>query len=407
MENRNVPYILDPMGLDIHREAARLRERGDVTRVELCGVPAWAITSHALLSKLFADHRRVSRDPRRHWPAWINGEISPEWPLYTWFDAQNMFTSHGLEHQRLRALVSRALTPRRVDGLRPRIAEIVSELLDAIEPEPDVPVDLCSRFAFAVPIRVFCELMGITDPHTRNRMCDSVQGIFRTASTAEQVAATYTGIHAIVDDLIRLKTREPGDDLTTALIAARAEGDARLTEKELIGTIIVMMMGGYETTANLFGNAIHALLSHPGQLELVRTSVVRWEDVIEETLRFQSSVANLPLWFAVEDIELDTVTIRKGDAILASLAAAGRDPRVYGDDADEFDVAREHGKHLHFGHGVHFCVGAALARTEAVIALPALFERFPDMRLPADGDDVIRTESFIMNGLRTLPALLR
>lgn len=397
---------MDPQGRNIHGEVAQLRKRGDVSRVELNGVPAWAVTSHATERKLFSDPR-VSRDPRKHWPAWINGEIPREWPLFTWLDAQNMFTAHGSEHRRLRDVVSKTLTPRRVESLRPRIEQITFECLEKLAAQSGDVVDLRAAYTQEIPIRVFCELMGIGETGMRDRMCRCVQGLFHTAASPEDVVATHKEVHAMIKDLISAKRQKPGDDLTSALIAARTEaGGPHLTEDELVGTILVMMMGGYETTANLFGNAIVTILSHPDQLELLRNSVITWRDVIEETLRYEPSVANLPLRFAAEDIELDGATIPKGDAIIVGLAAAGRDPAFFGADAECFDATRVNKKHFAFGHGIHACLGALLARIEAEIALSSLFDRFPRIALAEPAGGLEPVESWIMNGFRTLPVRL-
>ncbi len=196
--------------------------------------------------------------------------------------------------------------------------------------------------------------------------------------------------------------------MTSGLIAARDEdGDSRLSEQELLDTLLLMLSAGHEATVNLLDNALHALLTHPKQLALVRSGEVSWDDIIDETLRVQAPVANLPLRYAVEDIELAGVTIRKGEAILVSYAAAGRDPEVHGPDADQFDATRPNKDHISFGHRVHFCVGMSLARLEATIALPALFERYSDVELAVALEELLPVDSFISNGHRDLPVRLR
>jgi cytochrome P450 len=167
-----------------------------------------------------------------------------------------------------------------------------------------------------------------------------------------------------------------------------------------------MISAGHETTVNLLDNAVHALLTHPDQLELVRSGKANWSDVIEETLRVEAPVASLPLSYAVEDIEAGEVRIRKGEAILAVYAAAGRHPAYHGPTADSFDVLRPAKEHLAFGHGVHFCLGAPLARLEAEIALPALFERFPQLALAVGEGELQPVESFISHGHLSLPVRL-
>ncbi len=187
----------------------------------------------------------------------------------------------------------------------------------------------------------------------------------------------------------------------------RDESASQLSETELVDTLLLLISAGHETTVNLLDNAIHLLLTHPEQLAHVRAGRASWNDVIEEALRLRSPVANLPLRYAVEDVQAGDVLIRKGDAIITAYAAAGRDSAVHGADADVFDVTRTNKDHLAFGHGVHFCLGAPLARMEAAIALPRLFDRFPDLALAEPAGGLRQVQSFISNGHLTLPARLR
>ncbi|MFD3310172.1 cytochrome P450 [Streptomyces sp. NPDC058694] len=406
--------VIDPSGHDIHGEAARIRERGPVTRVELPdGVEAWAVSSTDLLKKLLTDPR-VSKDPRQHWPVWINGEISPEWPLFTWVAVQNMFTAYGGEHKRLRTLVAKAFTARRTAALQPRIEEITKTLLDRIDEagRRSEVVDLREEFCYPLPIQVISELFGLPEEKGAELRA-VVDGIFNTAATPEEVTDIYTRLYAALGELVAAKRELPGDDLTSALISARDdEGDTRLSEQELLDTLVLMISAGHETTVNLIDNAIHALLTHPEQLAHVRAGRATWDDVIEETLRVQAPVASLPLRYAVEDLAIgelggpEGVVIGKGEAILAAYAAAGRNPADHGADADLFDVTRLGKEHLAFGHGVHFCLGAPLGRMEARIALPALFERFPDLGLALPERELTPVASFISNGHRDLPVRL-
>ncbi|GGQ27476.1 cytochrome P450 [Actinomadura coerulea] len=400
-----IPLVIDPAGSDVQGEAAKLRARGPVTPVELPGgVVAWAVTGQEQLKRLLADPR-VSKDPNLHWTKWIDGEIAEDWPLSLWVSVRNMFTAYGDDHRRLRTIISRAFTPRRTEALRPDVEEITRSLLDGLAASPGGRADLREAFAYPLPIEVICRLFGVPD-ETRPALRRCVDGVFNTALTAEEAFANQTEMYGILQDFVAFRRREPADDLAGVLISSRDEDGSRLSEQELVDTLILMISAGHETTVNLLDQAITALLTHPDQYALVRSGEVPWTEVIEEALRWQAPVANLPLRYAVEDIDVDGVTIGKGEAILAVYAAAGRDLALHGDDADLFDVRRANKEHIAFGHGVHYCVGSHLARLEAEIALPALFGRFPDMALAVDPAELRPVESFISNGHRALPVVL-
>lgn len=401
------PFVIDPTGRDIFGEAERIRALGPVVRVEMPGgVPAWAVSDPELLRRLLADPR-VSKDAYQHWSAWIDGEISPDWPLYPWVVVRNMLTAYGPDHRRLRGLIAGAFTARRITVLRPRIEEITGDLLEELAGLPaDRPVDLRERYAYQLPVKVICELFGIEDGANREELSRCVDVLFNMGKAPEETLAAYESQQQILRELVAEKREHPGDDLSSDLIAAR-DGTSPLSEEELVDTLALFVSAGQETTANLLGNAIIAMLTHPDQLERARSGDVAWQEVIEETLRNQAPVPNLPLRFAVEDIDLgDGVTLRAGEAILACYGAAGRDPRIHGSDADRFDVTRETKTHLAFGYGVHHCLGAPLARLEVAIALPALFERFPNLTLAVEPGELPPLESFVSNGYRALPARL-
>ncbi|WP_067702949.1 cytochrome P450 family protein [Nocardia jejuensis] len=401
------PIVLDPTGTDIQGESARIRESGPVTLVELHGVPAWSVTDAVVLQGLLTDPR-VSKAASLHWSAYLNGEITAEWPLLPWVAVDNMFTAYGADHKRLRKLVAPAFTHRRTTALQPRIEAITAALLDKLETVPRGEiVDLRELYCYPVPIQVISELMGV--PDDRNpalRKC--VDTFFDGSIGPEEGMANYLEMYGLVSEIVAMKRETPGDDIISVLIATRDEDDdSQLLEKELVDTLMLVINAGHETTVNLLDQAVFALLNRPELLADVLADKISWADVVEETLRYEAPVAHLPLRYAVEDIEIGDVRIPKGDAILASYAGANRDPNVHGADADEFDPHRaSKDKHLAFGYGVHHCVGAPLARLEATIALPALFARFPDLRLAEDPAGLEKVVSFISNGHARLPVTL-
>jgi cytochrome P450 len=369
------------------------------------GVEAWAITQLERQRELMTDPR-VSKDPYQHWPLWVNGEITDDWPLSFWVSLRSMFTAYGEDHRRLRSLVSKAFTARRVQMLRPRIEQNIQERLDALAAKPPGEmVDLREEFAYSLPIEVFCQLSGLPDA-MQPVLRDLVERGFDTAATKEEADATRVEFWLTMQKLVELKRQTPGDDLTSGLIAARDENGSRYEEEELVGTLIVMIGAGHETTVNLLDHAITALITHPEQLARVQAGRNSWNDVIDESLRWQPPANNVLLRYAVEDITFDGVTIKKGDAIVISVAAAGRDPHRHGENADHFDVTRADKDHNAFGHGVHYCVGAPLARLQAEIALPALFDRFPAMKLAVPLDELQPVQSMVSNGHRSIPVIL-
>lgn len=391
--------VLDAAGRAPLDEVARLRARGPVTRVGLPGgVEAWAVTDLALLRPMLVDPR-ISKDSHQHWSALVNGEITREWPLFTWVTSKSMFNSYGSEHRRLRKVAARAFTARRTRAMRPKIEAATAGALDrlAAAGADGAVVDLREQFAYPVPIEVICDLLGVPDGQ-RADMRRYADVLMDTSATAEEALATQVALRALITQLVETKREAPGDDLTSVLAA-------ELPAAEAAGTAQLSLIAGHETTVNLLASAVRLLLTHPDVLAAARAGEVAWADVVDETLRVAPPVVYIPLRFAVEDLELGGVHIGKGEPIIAAFGAPGRDPGLH-DEPAVFNPAREDRTHLAFGAGAHHCPGEPLARLEAEIALPALFDRFPGLRLVDPDGDHGEVPGFVANGPVHLAAVL-
>ncbi|MFE6099786.1 cytochrome P450 [Streptomyces laurentii] len=401
------PFVLDPTSADHHAEDRALRARGAATPVDILGVTAWSVSDPALL-KYLATRPYVSKDARAHWPAFA--ETVATWPLALWVAVDNMFTAYGGDHRRLRRLIAPAFSTRRIADLTPVVEDLVTGLLDELDALPaGEAVDLRERLAYPLPIAVIGRMLGLSSARL-DGLRTVVDRVFATTLSAEEAADNTATLYRLLDELIAEKRASPGDDMTSFLIATRdEEGDGgTLTAAELRGTLVLMLSAGYETTVNVIDQAIASLLTDPAQLAHVRAGRCDWGDVVEETLRHEPSIKHLPMRFALQDIPLpDGRTIRAGEAILSSYSAANRHPDWHGEDADRFDATRISKEHLAFGHGVHFCLGAPLARLELVTVLREFFARFPEARLAVSADTLRPLPTLISNGHVELPVVLR
>lgn len=387
--------------VDPYRVFAQMREHDPV----LCqpGVDGesmiWFLTRHDDVAAVLLDDERFVRDPRL---ALTEDELAgQELPAALQAIDNHMLNRDGQDHRRLRRLVTKAFTPKVVEQLRPRIQAIADELLDAVETRGSM--DLSAEFAFPLPITVIAELLGV--PTADQRRFETWSNAIITPALEPEALERFFGqmgeFVAYLTDLFAARRADPQDDLVSALLAARDESDA-LTEEEVFGTVVLLIVAGHETTVGLIGNAVVNLLSHQDQLELIRADPSLIPAAIEEVLRYEGPVERTLNRWAATDVELRGRTIRRGEVVIAILGSADRDPERY-PDPDRLDVTREDKRHLAFGRGSHFCLGAPLARLEAEIALETLFRRLPTLRLAVAPDELEWRATPTFRRLETLP----
>jgi cytochrome P450 len=365
------------------------------------GRPLWLVTRRDDVLKVLKDprfvkDRAVSRAGDKSAPA-------PQWPdALRWLNG--MLTAiDPPQHTRLRRIVTRAFSTRLVESLRPRIQAIADELLDA--PLARGRIELTTELAFPLPIIVICELLGLpADDRARFREWSDVLVTHAGLRDAQAVAALVPALEAVAAYLRRLfaaKQRAPGDDLISRLLRAQDEGEA-LTEDEMISQVLLMIIAGHETTAHLIGNGVLALLRHPATMERLVREPQLLPRAIEELLRYDGPVETSTLRFAREDVQWGGVTISRGDSVLAVLSSANRDER-HGTQPERLVIERNDNAHLAFGHGIHFCIGAPLARLEAEIAIGTLLARLRGVRLEIDPSALRWRVGPLVRGLATLP----
>ncbi|MCX4767664.1 cytochrome P450 [Streptomyces sp. NBC_01275] len=384
--------IADPDS-DPHSVYARLREAGPVHRITgTDGLPAWLVTRYDDVRQALADPR-LSLDKRNAKPGGYHGLSLP--PA---LDA-NLLNMDPPDHTRIRRLVSQAFTPRRVALLREPIRETAESLLDAIEPLGRA--DLIASYAAPLPITVICGLLGVA-PHDRPDFRSWTDAL--TAPDPERPQQAKDAVRALLGFFTRLiadKRAAPAEDLLSGLIAVRDDED-RLSEDELMSLAFLILIAGYENTVHLIGNAVLSLLGHPDQLAALRADPGLLSGAVEELARYDGPVPLAVRRFPTEDVTIGGVTVPAGETVLPCLASAHRDPRRF-TEPDRLDLGRDARGHLALGHGIHYCLGAPLARMETEIALAALLDRFPGLTLDLPPEGPHWRPSMRSRGLRALP----
>lgn len=387
---------MDPAeGLIDHPYAVydRLRDTAPVHRVAgTDGNPAWLVTRYEDVREALANPL-LSMDKKHALPGGYQGLSLP--PA---LDA-NLLNMEAPDHTRIRRLVVRAFTSRRIEQLRTPVRETADRLLDALGPHGSA--DLMTAYAAPLPITVICDLLGIPGEYRRDfRAWTDVlvaPDPTRPGAAKEAVAAMLGFLTQLLAD----KRKKPADDLLSDLIAVRDEGD-RLTEDELMSLAFLILFAGYENTVQLIGNAILGLLTHPDQLAALRANPERFPNAVEEFARHEGPALLAIRRFPVEDVTIGAVTVPAGETVLLSLAAANRDPARF-PDPERLDLGRDASGHLDLGRGIHYCVGAPLARLETEIAVSALLERLPDLALDTDPAELRWRPSLRARGLLALP----
>jgi cytochrome P450 len=393
----------EPLELDLeffqdpHAIYALLREEGPARQVVMPnGVPGWLVTSYDDARSLLGDPR-ISKDNSRAAGLFPPGLAGPHaLPL-----SASMLNSDPPDHTRLRKLVTRAFTSQTIAGLRPRIEQVAGELLDAMP--AGATVDLLSAYALPLPIAIISDMLGVPVAD-RDDFRDWTLA-FVTVTSPEPLAEASRQLTAFLAAIVEDKRAHPGDDMLSRLVQV-SDGSDRLSADELLSMAFLLLVAGFETTVNLIANGVLSLLRHPGQLALLQSDPTLLPGAVEEFLRYEGPVNVATVRFTTEPLRVGGADIPAGQFVMISPLAANRDERRFAD-PDHLDIARPPSGHIAFGHGIHHCLGAPLARLEGQVAIGRLLSRFPDLALAAEPGELRWRSSTLMHGLRTLPVRLR
>ncbi|MEV0251256.1 cytochrome P450 [Nocardia sp. NPDC050712] len=380
----------------VYRELYRL---GPIHRVRVDSVEGWLIVDHDV-----AKQACVEPNISKHIGSPAGQAVLAKHGAGENFNAaitDNMLFADPPQHTRLRKLVQKAFAGRAIRELGPRITDIADQLLDQMCAEGSV--DLLDSYAFPLPVAVICELLGVPEDD-KDDFRAWTAGVVDESTSIEERTSAGISFFTYLNNLIPARTEQPGEDLLSELIVAMDDGD-RLDQQELISMLLLLLAAGHETTVNLIGNAVHQLLREPALAERLRADPAGIPAFVEEILRTQGPVHIATSRFTTAPVTLGGQRIEAGEFIMISLAAANRDEKRF-QDADRFDAERSDRRHIAFGHGIHYCVGAALARMEATIALTRLLERTSNLTLTGEFGDLSWRKSMLIRGLTALPVQL-
>jgi cytochrome P450 len=382
----------------------RLRETAPVHRVKLPdGQMAWLVTRYDDVVRVLTDDRfakdafRVLSKDQLAASPWLAKLLTPLlMPL-----ARHMLNRDPPDHTRLRALVQQAFSPRLVEGMRGRIQTLADELFDRVQHQGRM--DLITDYALPIPTTVIAEMLGVpvADRHKFHRWSSAMLAAGATRFGLLRAMPSALLFMRYIRQLIKSRRADLRDDLISALITAK-EASERLNDDELLSMVLLLIVAGHETTVNLIANSMLALFQHPDQLEKLRSDPALIKPAVEELLRFTAPVETATERFATEEVELSGVKIAPGDLVFAAIASANRDENQFAD-SDALDITREPNRHLAFGQGIHFCLGASLARLEGQTAIKTLLARTSDLRVAVDPTALRWRSGLILRGLKSLP----
>lgn len=376
---------------------ATLGRPGPVHRVALPdGMPAWLVTGHEEVREVLSDPRLVrGADAAAPELKQYLGMYSDDFVL-----TKHMMLTDPPDHTRMRKAVARAFTPRRVELLRPRVEEITRGLVDAMLPVGTA--DIVEDLALPLPIAVICEMLGVPfdDRGEFGRWAEVITGM-NASSGPDDLHQAGRWFDAYLSGLVDRRRAEPGDDMISGMLEAQSQGEA-LSDLELRSNAFILLVGGFETSVNLIANGVLALLTHPEALDRLRADPSLLPGAVEEMMRFDSPVSTVTYRFATEPLTIAGVEIERGEHVAVSIAAANHDPAKF-TDASRLDITRRTNGHLSFSHGIHFCLGAPLARLEGEVAFRELLGRVGDLRLAVPAEELAWKQNFIVHRLERLP----